>query len=219
MLASAIKLGDKSDREENIRLSARIFHSLTTLVGGCSTSRDLRHVVQGRDALLNVAALERTQSTLPFPNPSFRLLVGVDVLQEQLDKKLLERQALETGICPVREDLYTQAFGTSSCLTTTVGVQHDVLCACSASIHSLSSEAYSATTCTIAAAGVEAFGVHRVDTVETEIGCCSPALLPDRTAIGVPFDRCSLCVFSPKCIPDLHEQHGVVGRIVAWSLA
>ncbi|CAN0379144.1 unnamed protein product, partial [Scytosiphon promiscuus] len=26
--------------------------------------------------------------------------------QEQLDKKLLERQALETGICPVREDLY-----------------------------------------------------------------------------------------------------------------
>lgn len=31
--------------------------------------------------------------------------------QEQLDKKLLERQALETGICPVREDLYTQAFG------------------------------------------------------------------------------------------------------------
>ncbi|CAN0477614.1 unnamed protein product, partial [Scytosiphon promiscuus] len=32
--------------------------------------------------------------------------------QEHLDRKLLERQALETGICPVREDLYTQAFGT-----------------------------------------------------------------------------------------------------------
>lgn len=31
--------------------------------------------------------------------------------QEQLDTKLVDRQALETGICPVREDLYTQAFG------------------------------------------------------------------------------------------------------------
>merc|ERR1712216_1021518 len=31
-------------------------------------------------------------------------------LQEQLDKRLLERQARETGICPVREDLYSQCF-------------------------------------------------------------------------------------------------------------
>jgi dynein light intermediate chain, axonemal len=29
-------------------------------------------------------------------------------LQEQLDKRLLERKARETGICPVREELYTQ---------------------------------------------------------------------------------------------------------------
>lgn len=43
----------------------------------------------------------------------YPLLVGTS--QEQLDKKLLERQALETGICPVREDLYTQGFGKSSC--------------------------------------------------------------------------------------------------------
>merc|ERR1719230_603675 len=27
-----------------------------------------------------------------------------------LDKRLLERQARETGICPVREDLYSQCF-------------------------------------------------------------------------------------------------------------
>lgn len=40
-------------------------------------------------------------------------LLRVSVLQEQLDKNLLERQALETGICPVREDLYTQGFGES----------------------------------------------------------------------------------------------------------
>merc|ERR1712194_526085 len=31
-------------------------------------------------------------------------------LQEALDHKLLERQARETGICPVREELYAQAF-------------------------------------------------------------------------------------------------------------
>ena len=31
-------------------------------------------------------------------------------LQERLDKRLLERQARETGICPVREDLYSQGF-------------------------------------------------------------------------------------------------------------
>lgn len=31
-------------------------------------------------------------------------------LQEELDKKLLERQAREMGICPVREDLYSQGF-------------------------------------------------------------------------------------------------------------
>ena len=32
------------------------------------------------------------------------------ILQEELDKKLQERQARETGICPIREELYSQAF-------------------------------------------------------------------------------------------------------------
>merc|ERR1711988_359105 len=40
--------------------------------------------------------------------PATRL--DVITLQEQLDKRLLERQARETGICPVREDLYSQCF-------------------------------------------------------------------------------------------------------------
>ena len=31
-------------------------------------------------------------------------------LQEEMDKRLLERQAREMGICPVREDLYSQGF-------------------------------------------------------------------------------------------------------------
>lgn len=32
-------------------------------------------------------------------------------LQEQLDLKLQQRQARETGICPVRRELYSQCFG------------------------------------------------------------------------------------------------------------
>ncbi|GLD97797.1 hypothetical protein PINS_up015688 [Pythium insidiosum] len=37
-------------------------------------------------------------------------------LQEQLDLRLQQRQARETGICPVREELYAQCFGMSYCL-------------------------------------------------------------------------------------------------------
>ena len=32
-------------------------------------------------------------------------------LQEQLDHKLQQRQARETGICPIRDELYAQCFG------------------------------------------------------------------------------------------------------------
>lgn len=32
-------------------------------------------------------------------------------LQEQLDQLLIQRKAKETGICPVREELYEQCFG------------------------------------------------------------------------------------------------------------
>ena len=41
--------------------------------------------------------------------PATRL--DVIQLQERLDQKLQERQARETGICPIREELYTQCFG------------------------------------------------------------------------------------------------------------
>ncbi|NXV82002.1 IDLC protein, partial [Atlantisia rogersi] len=41
--------------------------------------------------------------------PSTR--VDVVHLQEQLDLRLQQRQARETGICPVRRELYTQCFG------------------------------------------------------------------------------------------------------------
>lgn len=41
--------------------------------------------------------------------PSTRM--DVVHLQEQLDLKLQQRQARETGICPVRRELYSQCFG------------------------------------------------------------------------------------------------------------
>ncbi len=41
--------------------------------------------------------------------PSSRL--DVITLQEALDQRLMHRQAREMGICPVREDLYSQCFG------------------------------------------------------------------------------------------------------------
>ena len=40
--------------------------------------------------------------------PATRL--DVITLQEELDRKLQQRQARETGICPVREELYSQTF-------------------------------------------------------------------------------------------------------------
>lgn len=42
------------------------------------------------------------------PSPATRL--DVVNLQDELDKKLQERQARETGICPIREELYSQSF-------------------------------------------------------------------------------------------------------------
>jgi dynein light intermediate chain len=41
-------------------------------------------------------------------NPATRL--DVVALQEELDRRLQQRQARETGICPVRRELYTQCF-------------------------------------------------------------------------------------------------------------
>ena len=42
------------------------------------------------------------------PTPATR--VDVINLQEKLDRKIQSRQARETGICPIREELYSQCF-------------------------------------------------------------------------------------------------------------
>jgi hypothetical protein len=46
--------------------------------------------------------------------PATRL--DVVTLQENLDQRLQHRQARETGICPIREELYAQCFGTTHLL-------------------------------------------------------------------------------------------------------
>ena len=39
-------------------------------------------------------------------------------LEEQLNTRLKQRQARETGICPIRRELYSQCFGKATCTTT-----------------------------------------------------------------------------------------------------
>lgn len=46
------------------------------------------------------------QLWLQYVSPIPATRQDVAILQSELDKKLLERQARETGICPIREDLY-----------------------------------------------------------------------------------------------------------------
>jgi len=43
--------------------------------------------------------------------PATRL--DVIALQEELDKRLKQRKARDSGICPVRRELYTECFGLS----------------------------------------------------------------------------------------------------------
>ncbi|KAK4315114.1 hypothetical protein Pmani_013642 [Petrolisthes manimaculis] len=45
--------------------------------------------------------------------------VDVQQLQEELDLRLQEQEAFETGICPVRRELYTQCFGEDASLPAT----------------------------------------------------------------------------------------------------
>jgi len=53
--------------------------------------------------------------------------LDVITLQESLDKKLVERQARESGICPVREDLYSQVFDELIRQTTIDGPERGLL--------------------------------------------------------------------------------------------
>lgn len=54
--------------------------------------------------------------------------LDVITLQETLDQRLMQRQAREMGICPVREDLYSQAFGARPLETSRFPCPFDVVC-------------------------------------------------------------------------------------------
>ena len=47
-------------------------------------------------------------------------------LQELLDVRLQQRQARETGICPMRRELYTQCFGTAWLIHFPVSSGHSI---------------------------------------------------------------------------------------------
>ena len=49
--------------------------------------------------------------------------------QEQLDQKLQQRQAREPGICPIREELYAQGFGTTRCAVLCISCRRSVVTA------------------------------------------------------------------------------------------
>ena len=54
------------------------------------------------------------QSWMQYASKAPASRLDVINLQEALDEKLMERQAREMGVCPVREDLYSQCFGSSA---------------------------------------------------------------------------------------------------------
>lgn len=54
---------------------------------------------------------ETTRTWMQYVSKAAASRFDVISLQEQLDSKLVARQAREVGICPVREDLYAQCFG------------------------------------------------------------------------------------------------------------
>jgi hypothetical protein len=56
-------------------------------------------------------SLAHTRRALAMPFPVCPALPLTPWPQEQLDQKLQQRQARETGICPIREELYAQCFG------------------------------------------------------------------------------------------------------------
>ncbi|CAI2379160.1 unnamed protein product [Moneuplotes crassus] len=54
--------------------------------------------------------MEDGQLWVQYVSPSPATKMDVISLQDELDKRLMQRQARESGICPIREELYSQAF-------------------------------------------------------------------------------------------------------------
>ncbi|OBS81677.1 hypothetical protein A6R68_20138 [Neotoma lepida] len=82
-------------------------------VRGIPTASSIQIKQQDHTSVLNMLGREWVEDTQLWiqqvsSTPSTRM--DVVHLQEQLDLKLQQRQARETGICPVRRELYSQCF-------------------------------------------------------------------------------------------------------------
>lgn len=93
ILRPAIKIADRLQVEMAMDLNPQNLHYLKTCV------YVYREWTEGGQLWV-----QQVSST-----PATRL--DVITLQEELDRRLQQRQARETGICPVRRELYSQCFG------------------------------------------------------------------------------------------------------------
>merc|ERR1712098_84385 len=74
-------------------------------ITGKPTSEDVLHAI-----LPQHEWIEEGHHFIQYVSQQPASRVDVVRLQEALDQKLMERQARETGICPVREELHAQCF-------------------------------------------------------------------------------------------------------------
>ena len=69
-----------------------------------------RYVLMGVNIVFYREWTEDGQLWVQYVSSTPATRLDVINLQEELDRKLQQRQARETGICPVREELYSQTF-------------------------------------------------------------------------------------------------------------
>ena len=86
------------------------FGSVSTSGSSASSSEQMRTEDYLNSILPPREYQEGGQLWVQYVSPTPATRIDVVNLQEELDKKLQERQARETGICPIREELYSQAF-------------------------------------------------------------------------------------------------------------
>jgi dynein light intermediate chain len=80
-----------------------------------ATKKAERHTTQTEDILNSILPprewTEDGQLWVQYVSSTPATRLDIVNLQEHLDHQLQARQARETGICPIREELYAQCFG------------------------------------------------------------------------------------------------------------
>eukprot|EP00347_Sterkiella_histriomuscorum_P021477 403333842 len=88
--------------------------SSATTSAGSNRSKDQSGSMRTEDYLNSILPPREYQDGgqlwVQYVSPTPATRIDVINLQDELDKKLQERQSRETGICPIREELYSQAF-------------------------------------------------------------------------------------------------------------